>query len=331
MFVSTEKALGWIADEKGRTLKANRQELLARLNDVRRLLYSLRHKIALDFHIEACFQVKDYYEPCLTCNCEPQSYLGITLPHEMEQVESAWVETIPIPIHNRWLEYRDGIYGRGGLVKIIDVGNDFPIQGDWHPKKCIRPAFVATNAEDCGKEVEVSFLDSTFAERHERVKLTLSGGSTLSEASSLKRPGGIVLPQDLKGGVVVYDCIGGAQLGHLHPKPQVSVFRRVKVAGVCCGSLIRVRATRRFTELEFDWEIVETDNKLAIIEASRYLDIMAVNSSDAQWLAKARAHMENVIVYLGGDNMRDEGPATIRELDFLKQPVRRTKLISRRR
>ena len=328
---STREALSWLASESGRSVESHRKELVEQLNDARRLFYSLNNRIRLDFHIDACFSVKEFYEPCLTCGCEPEVYYGITLPQEMEQVESVWIGTTPVTIYNRWLQYRDGIQGKGSSVKAIDVGNDFPIQSEWHPNKCIKPVFMASNQADCGKVITVTFTNANNEERRETLKLATTGVSTTSEVRSLKRPGGIVLPADLAGGIEVYDCMGGQHLGFFHPKVDVPAFRRLKLTGVCCGSIVHVHATRRFTNVEFDWEVIETDNKLAIMEAMRYLKIMAVNSSDAQWIAKARMHMDNMITYLGGDNLRDEGPATVRQLDFIRMPVKRSGLRSRKK
>lgn len=332
-FVTTKQALEWLASEKGGTtsVASKRPELLDQLNDARRLFYTLNQKIRLDFHTEACFQVHEFYEPCIQCPCEPMSYTGITLPQEIEQVEAAWIGTQPITIYNRWMEYQEGIQGRGAAIKLIDVGNDFPLQIDWHPNHCIKPVFLATNQADCGKQVVLSFRTANGEKARETIKLAMDGGAPTAEVSQLDRPGGIILPADLKGGVEVYDCFGGKHLGFLSPKTAVPAFRRVKVTGACCGSIIRVRGSRKYTDVQFDWEVIETDNKLALIEAVRYLAIMGVNSSDAQWLAKARVHMQNILDYLGGDNLRDEGPTTVRDMDFIKQPFRKSGLRSRRR
>lgn len=329
-YIQAREALEWIAAEKGRSVDGNRKELITYLNDARRLFYSIFQKVRLDAHIEACFLVKEFYEPCIECNGSPATYLGITLPPEMEQVEAAWIGTTPITSYNKWMEYQDGIKGKGSSLKMIDMGNDYPLQIDWNPSKCIKPVFVPINSSDVGKEVVVNFLDSNNESRMERLRLSGSGSATTSEVRSFKRPAGIVLPPNLAGGIEVYDCIGGANLGFLHPKISIPSFRRMKVTDVCCGSTIQVRGLRRFTEIEFDWEVVETDNKLAILEALRYLAIMSVNSSDAQWIAKARMHMDNLTNYLGGDNLRDEGPTTVRHMDFLKAKLRRSGLRTRK-
>lgn len=327
---TVKKAIEWLAQEKGRNIKSQRHELVTLLNDVRRLFYSLNQRIRLDFHIEGCFVVQEFHEPCIKCGDCPASYLGVTLPQEIETVEAIWSHTSPVTIYNRWVEYSDGISGRGSALKMIDAGNDHPLQIEWDPKTCIRPVFMATNMADCGKEVTVSFKDANFEDKRETVKLAMTGVSTTSEVRQLTRPGGIVLPNDLVGGVEVYDCIGGQHLGYLSPKEVVPGFRRVKISSVCCGSVVKIVGSRKFSELEFDWEVVETDNKLAILEASRYLSIMSVNSSDAQWLAKARQHMDNMIAFLGGDNLRNEGPTVVRHMDFHKVPLRRSGLTSKR-
>jgi hypothetical protein len=329
-YASIQQALEWFAEARGKSVTSHRKELLTKINDARRFIYSLNQRIRLDFHLEACFEAKTYYEPCVNCADAPATYVGITLPQEMEAVEAIWGGTTPMPIYNKWVEYDEGIKGRGDPLKAIDMGNDFPIQIEWSPCSCIKPVFMATSQADCGKEIVVSFKDSLNQHKTERLKLATTGTTTTSEVKSIDRPGGIVLPA-LESGVEVYDCIGGSYLGFYHPKTSIPAFRRMKITGVCCGQTVRVRASRKFTELEFNWEVIETDNKLALLEAMRYLDIMTVNSSDAQWLAKARMHAENVINFLGGDNLRNEGPTVVRRFDFLGGMTRRSKLMSRRR
>lgn len=329
-YITTKQALEWIAEEKGRSVSSSRKELLGLLNDARRLFYSVYQKIRLDVHVELCFVVKEFYEPCVGECCDTAKYNGITLPAEVKQVEAIWMGTTPITIYNRWFEYEDGVQGRGSPLKAIDAGNDFPLQTDWSPSRCIKPVFMLTDAADNNKVLHIKFTNANGEERMEKVTLCTAGSSTTSEVRQVSRPAGIVLPSDLVGGIEVYDSLGGGSLGFLHPKITIPSFRRLKITDSKPGDIIRVRGLRRYTDVAFDWEAIETDNKLAILEALRYLSIMSVNSSDAQWIAKARMHMENVITYLGGDNLADEGPTVVRHLDFVKMPLRKSGLRARR-
>ena len=322
---TTKEALEWLAAETGRNVVRDRPELLTILNDIRRFFYVTYDKLKLDFWLEGCFAVQEFYDPCDKCNGAPLKYLGITLPAEMNQVEQMRLSGIPVTIHNRWVNYMS-IPAGGSSVKSADMGGDFPTQLDWDPSKCVRPVFMATDPKDCGKTVTISFFDANNNRSIEHIPLSLQGSQAETEVRQFVRPGGIVLPVDLCGPVVAYDCLGGETIGYYGPKTAVPSFRRIRIIDGCCGEVVWVKATRRFTEVCFDWEVIETDNKLAIIEAQRYLKIMAVNSADAQWLAMARTHMANVEQYIGGGNFRDDGATSVRKITLFQKPLRKSRL-----
>jgi hypothetical protein len=328
-YASTKQAIDWLASDMGRKADRDRAEILIRLNDVRRLFYSIYQKIRLNFYSEACFPVKMLYEKGQN---GPQTYPGITLPQEMEQIEAIWSGVTPLPIYNNWYEYKGSI--KSGLSQIprsIDMGGDHPLPIDWNPELAVHPKFIATDVADCGKIVSVSFVDSNNENVREDLKLSTDGVATTGWAKSIRRPGGIVLPTDLVGGVMVQDAATSAFLGHLAPSNTIPAFRRLKLTGTCEGECVQVRATRKYADVFYDWEVVETDNKLAIVEAYRYLKIMEVNSSDAQWLAKARVHIENATQYLAGDNYRSDGASTVRKLNLNARVRNRRRLLGKAR
>ena len=331
-FASTKQGIAWLAQDMGRKPDRDREEVLNRLNDVRRLFYTLFQRIRLNFYIEACFPVKTMYENCTGEDCEAKTYAGITLPQDMEQIEAIWSGVTPLPIYNNWYEYKQGIKSElSQKPRSIDMGGDHPLPIDWKPSLGVHPKFIGTSNQDNGKIISVSYINQNREITSEQLPLMDSGIGTTGIARGIRRPGGIVLPSDLVGGVVVQDSMTGAFLGHLHPKVSVPAFRRIKLTGLCEGDFVAVRATRRYAEVYYDWEVIETDNKLAIMEAYRYLKIMEVNSSDAQWLAKARVHLENATQYLAGDNYRSEGSATIRRLNIGATVRHRRRLFSKTR
>lgn len=320
MHTTTAEALKWIAAETGRNVIKDRAELLEHLNDARRLMYSLYAELKLNFWIEGCFRVSEFFEPCLECNGVPAKYYGITLPDHMAQAEKIHLGTRKVNIYNRWADFTAPTSCSGREIRSIDMGGDFPTQLDWDQSKCVSPVFMATDPKDCGKVVHVEYYDETNTQRSEDVRLTTSGTKMEAQVRQFMRPGGIVLPVDLNGEVVAYDCVNGSTIGFYARSPSVPGFRRIKIADACCGDVVEVKGTRRFVQVAFDWDVIETDNKLAILEAYRYNKIMAINSSDAQWIYKARAHKENLKTYIGGDNFRDEGASSVREFKFGDRP-----------
>lgn len=302
------EALSWLEGEIGNA--GSRKEALERLNDVRRLFYSLYDHARMNFYVEVCLPVQSFCMPCESCG---DSYLGITLPPEANQAESMWINRSPIPLYNDWYEYQTfRRIDQSGTLKGIDLGSDFPLQTD-NQKPC-RMRFTAVAKEDVGKIVRLNFLDSNHERQEVALKLAADGVVTAAHVLRLDKPGGIVLPVDLVGGVIVQNADTNKKLAMLHPKRPVPGFRRIKFTGLAEGDQVFIKATRRFMPVEFDWEVIETDNKLAILDAYRYLKIMAVNSSDAQWLAKAKAHITNVTQYIGADNYANDGGSSIRHL-----------------
>jgi len=331
-FVTAAKAAGWVATELGRSMtnREHRREVFDRLNDIRRLFYSAYQKVRLNFHIDLCFEVSEFYEECPTCGTAPATYAGFSLPQCVETVEQAWISGIPLKIYNRWYEYKSGIQGSGNTTKLVDMGDNFPLPISWKTGTCEKLRFMAQSEKDCGKLARVTLVNSEGSNVTEEIPLTLAGSCTAGSALDLMRPGGIILPSDMVGGVTVSGETGSVY-GELAPGIEIPTFRRMKVPGACCGQIIQVSATRRFAEVHFDWEIIETDNKLAILEAHRYLKIMEVNSSDAQWIAKANMHLRNMVELIAGTNAKNEGASTVRRLDLIPEKTRRTGLIANRR
>lgn len=330
-YATAGKAAKWVALELGRSItnREHRKEVFERLNDIRRLFYTAYQKVRLNFHIDLCFEVSEFYENCPSCGTEPGVYSGFSLPQCVETVEQAWVSGIPMKIYNRWYEYKSGIKGSGNAAKLIDMGDSYPLPISWKPGTCETLRFTALSQADCGKIVRVTFINSSGEKKTEEIPLSLTGLCLSEMALEVVRPGGIILPNDLVDGVVVTGE-SGFTYGELAHNVEIPTFRRMKVPGVCCGQIIQISATRRFSEVSFDWEVIETDNKLAILEALRYLKIMEVNSSDAQWIAKANMHMRNLIEYISGGNLKNEGATAVRRLDLIPGKTRRSGLRSNR-
>lgn len=328
-YATVQESLVWFSEETG---QKPRQEQLTNLNDARRFFYSVHQRLRLDFYIEACFCVKQFCQSCFTCGTgENLVYDGISLPNEMEQIEAGWVNDRPIPMYDKWFEYKHGIKMSGSSsLKFIDMGGDFPLEQDWGCNRCAKLKFIALEEKDCNKVVTVRYVAPGGEDRIEQVKLSTGGSCIEGIAEKIHRPGGIVLPTGLEGGVIVQEAKTGQLLARLHPRITVPSFRRVKLTGACDGGQIYIRATRKYTDLYFDWEVVETDNKLALLDAHRYLKAVGVASTDPGWMQKAALHNKNVENYLAGANQRSDGGGTVRSINILPAENRRSGLRSRR-
>lgn len=331
-FATMEEAIGWIAAESGRHPERDRASIVDSINDARRLFYTVYQRVHLDFYIEGCVAVQKFCEQCNGC---PETYLGITLPSEVEQVEALWTGCSPVPLYDKWVEYRTFVRSSNScLTKGIDKGGDHPIQADIPCGKCAKLKFSATDKADCGKIITVRYKDASNEERTDRISLALDGTCIDGLASHVARPGGIVLPVGMQGGVIVQDANSGLNLGSLNPKLTVPSFRRLKITGACEGELVAFRATRKFTELYWNWDVIETggEQKLALIEAYRYNKLIGTGSGDPAWTAKAKLHLDNLTQYIAGSNMRSDGANATRRIDLFPHGWRNgSRLIKNRR
>lgn len=315
-FSTLEESIRWIAAESGRNPERDRADIIDSINDARRLFYTVYQRVHLDFYIEGCVAVQKFCEQCNNC---PDTYLGITLPAEVEQVEALWTGCAPVPLYDKWVEYRTFVRGKDScLTKGIDKGGDHPTQADIPCGKCAKLKFTATDKADCGKIITVRYFDASKEERIEHIALSLDGLCIEGVASSIAKPGGIVLPVGVVGGVIIQDSNSGLRLGSLNPKITVPSFRRLKLTGVCEGELVAFRATRKFTELYWNWDVVEVggEQKLALIEAYRYNKLIGTGSGDPAWTAKAKLHLDNLTQYIAGSNMRSDGATVTRRIDL---------------
>lgn len=316
-YSTLEEAITWIASESGKHPERDRSSIVDSINDARRLFYTVYQRIRLDFYIEGCVAVQKFCEPCSNCPT-PETYLGITLPADVEQVEALWTGCAAVPLYDKWVEYRTYLGSNSCLTKGIDKGGDFPIQSDIPCGRCSKLKFTAIDKADCGKIITVRYRDVNNEERTDHITLALDGLCTESSAQRVARPGGIVLPVGLVGGVIVQDADTGKALGRLSPKITVPTFRRLKLTGVSEGDIVAFRATRKFTELHWNWDVVEVggEQKLALIEAYRYNKLIGTGSGDPAWTAKAQLHMNNLTQYIAGSNMRSDGATVTRRIDL---------------
>lgn len=317
-YSTLEEAIGWIAAESGRHPERDRSAIVDSINDARRLFYTVYQKVRLDFYIEGCVQVQCFCEPCTGCTT-PSTYMGIVLPADVEQVEALWTGCAAVPLYDKWVEYRT--FRRSSdscLTKGIDKGGDFPIQSDIVCGKCAKLKFTALDKVDCGKLVTVQYIDSNREMKMEQVPLALDGACISGEAREVYRPGGIVLPVGMQGGVIVQDSITGKELARLNPKITVPAFRRLKLSGVNAGEFVAFRGTRKFHELHWNYEVLEVggEQKLALLEAYRYNKLISTGSGDPAWQGKAKMHLDNLTQYIAGSNMRSDGATVTRRVEL---------------
>ncbi len=315
--------LQWIEKPSGKTVAHNRCELIELANRIRQHLYLLYQDIPLFLDGEECFMVEEFP---LDCNCK-ETFLGITLPDEYETVEAIWKNDIPIKMFDKWREYRVGVQSTCPCeFAIWDIENFFPTERELSPcGSCMKVKFIAKDKADVGKTVIVRYTDSSGQEFSDEIMLSLDYVCTSREVMRIKPRGGVVLPPDLVGAVIVADGEGRI-LSEYPPNMVVPSYRRMKITGVCCGDQVLVKASRRFMPLYFDTDVIETDNRLAIEELARFFRYNDNTQADVQYEAKASAHAANAKFYLFGEKSRHRGKATVSSVNMSHGPINKSGL-----
>ncbi len=327
-YTTVGKALTWLENPLGKTVKHNRCEMVDTLNRIRQHFYLWYESIPLFLDGEECIEVQEF---ALDCNCK-ETYLGITLPREYETVEAIWINNTPIKMYDRWREYRDGFKDSCGCkLAMYDVANFFPTEREFAPcGVCTHVKFLAKDPGDGGKIVRIKYKDSTGQDFQDEIVLKHDTYiKTEKPVLQIEPRGGIVLPPDLVGTVLIADE-NGRVLSEYSPNEIVPSYRRMKLENVCCGDQVLVHASRKFTELFLDSDVIETDNRLAIEEAGRFMRYNDSTSADLTFEAKASAHIANSRLYLLGEKSRHRGKATISNLNYSHGPINKSGLSSKR-
>lgn len=316
--------LQWLQKPLGKTIVANRDELVEQANRVRQLFYLMYDDNATVFTVEECMNIQKFPVDCDDCR---EFYYGVTLPDHMDQVEAMWRNSQRVILHHRWREYKYGI-ARDKSCKLekFDLQTTYPSELDIAVGCCTRLKLLALDRRDFGKEARVTYVDSGGQKHTDVVKLGQEYQSIEREAKLLAQ-GGIVLPE-IEGGVILAEGTGRI-LSEYQSHERVPTYKRIKITGVEEGDQVNIVALARFTPRFFDHDVIETDNKLAWQEGAKYLKFN--DSESPELLQKAEMHLVRCKQYLFGDRSRDIGKTTIRQVKFGPVRPRTSRLRKNRR
>jgi len=320
-YTTFAQMLQWLQQPTGLTVHENRAELVEIANDVRRLFYGLYENIPMFLDVQECLQVNSYNRDCNSCE---ETYFGVTLPEGVQT---------PVVMNSQWRSYKVGIPPGDGstcMLQSFDMGDIWPTPVDIPAGMCQSLKVKTSCAADAALNLPVAltFIDDTNTKRTESLQLTRNYVTTEAKAKSLVAPGGIVLPTGLTGSVTVA-LTDGTIIAELNPFTVVPAFRRLQVTGVCEDSQITIKAARKFVPLYFDYDVVETDNKRAMVEAALFLRYNDSVTTDPSYAQKALAHETRMREQLLGNKARDFGKATRRQKQLSEGRVQRSELHSK--
>jgi hypothetical protein len=329
-YTTFAQLLKWLEIPAQKQIKSHRRDLVRLANQIRRELYSMYAEVPMNIDVSECFAVQSF---CLDCHDCASSYSGITLTNEMDGLESIFLSSEPIKYFSRWREQSMGMsVGTQCRFEAIDQGAVFPFELDAGCCQGCCIAFRAQFSEDNNKEVTVRYTDTAGYDRHE--KILLAEGQwmkTTYPAQKFHLPGAIVLP-DLCGPVVVGSVSGDTitEISRYAPWERVPAYRRVKILGVEPGQRVLVKANRKFHDLYFDDEIVETDNERAWINLANYVTMHDLKNDNPNQMNIAKAYLADAKRLLVGDRSRSRGGLQETQFKLHPRKVTRSKLASRR-
>ena len=322
--------LKWLEIPAKQQASRHRAELVRLANQARQELYSMYSDARMSVDVEECFEVQAF---CLDCHNCCSTYNGITLTAEMDGVESIHISTSPVRYHSRWREVTDGVKcGNSCQFEAIDQGSVFPFERDASccSGKCI--AFRADSTEDTNKSIRLRYTDTSGEDRHESI--LLSEGQWMKTNYPVKKlhlPGAVVLPE-LCGpvAVAVWDGTTFDEISRYSPWERVPSYGRIKIHGVKAGDRVRVRANRRYHDLYFDDEIVESDNQRFWVNLASYIIMHDMITDNPNQMNIANGYLATAKRLLIGDKSRTRGDLMESKMNIGKSTLRRSRLPSRR-
>lgn len=277
------------------------------VNLIRQELYNWYAEVGLFMDVVECFRVQRY---CFDCNACQDSYLGITLPREAQQVEAMWHNDWPVTLRSSWREHQTGITPECDCrLEKFDMPGAFSTFVDIPFHCAVELIAVATHPDDVGKVLKIRGINAAGVPASEEIVLGLEPKRTRDGFKMIDGRGGIIKP--VTTGRVILSDGAGRVYGIYEPDETVPSYRRIKISGLpdACAA-VNVRASRRFVRLYGDDDVVETDNQPAWDAMARYLRLYrrtdkdgAVMKAEAGFLAKAKA-------MITGEKSRDAGKGT---------------------
>ena len=320
--------LKWLETPLQTSITREKSRMIDQANKIRRMFYDLYNEFEVEVDVEECFQVQNFGHCGERCD---KDTAGITLPSYMNNVEAAWVQGCPLSLYSKWREYKVGVKTSPDCRRAVyDMPGRFATERDPLPAgalACVQ--LLAKDPADAGKKVKVIYKAAE-GTKAEYVELTRSGYKKLSSMAS--RILEVVLPPDLRGSVVIAQADTAETdiriLSEYSPYEHVPSYRRIKITGLCGDEVVVVRASRQYTDVFSDDDIVETDNRIAVEHAARYL-FYSESGTGTDLLTKAAFHREMMKDSLRGMSSRDSG--VNKEGAFLYgPPARRAGLWSQR-
>lgn len=291
--------------------ECNKEILGEVVNAIRQHWYNWYQEVALFMDAIECFCVQRF---CVDCNNCRDSYRGVTLPREFQTVEAMWFNDFAVNLRSEWREWQNGITPECDCrLQKIDIPGSFSTFADLLPGRPSRLSVFATHPDDAGKKFTIQGEDAGGVPRVEQVVLAMGGVGTEWPFRSINNRGGI-MKEVTKGRVLLTDE-SGRKLGVYEPDETVPTYRRIKITGLSDDcSAVNIRAARRYYPLYDDFDVVETDNRMAFDSMARYLRLFRRSDKDGAALTSEKNYLLTAKAMILGEKAREKGKSTNTEV-----------------
>lgn len=322
MTTTLEQAACWVAAAIGKQWPADRGEVLARVNDIRELMYDVS---VLGWQGTLCVPIRTLCDTCGTCG----SYSGLSLPSYVANVLGVYSDGRALSVVDRWgvYPYDEETLSGCQSFQFVDMGEEFPFLNDPPCGECYKLQFMAKKQADVGKILTVRYLDANDIERVEEIRLDRLRAETQYLVKSVLR-NGISLPKELFGAVSVRTD-SGVILSEWQPWELVPGYRRLRLEGTGCATLpnLVVHFERRRAPLYSLSDPVETAQKLIWEDGARYLRLHNKSAADGSDIANAQRFLASFTSKLEAEGRRIRGRTHKRALNFTSHTPRRSGLL----
>jgi hypothetical protein len=304
------EVIDWIKEPYG---ECDRTRLFKVLNECRERFYLMYESIQL-FDITMCFEVQTF---CVDCNQCSDTYRGVTLPRDFQNVEAMWFGNQPVELYSSWREWQMGIEPECNCnLQKFDMPGSYASERDplaHHPEP-LRAA--AVNQADVGKEVVVRYIDFAKVNRMQVLKLSPEGALTEFPAIALAQGAGF--SKSRTAGPVTLGTASGRHLSIYGMDETVPSYRRVKITGLpreC--SQVNIRGARKYFPVYRDTDVVETNNRVAFQEMARFIRINDKAAKIGDDIRTMTFHAGQAKVALGGEKSREVGKSVQSEVKIV--------------
>lgn len=322
--------LQWCAEATGKNAQTNRPSLVKLANLVRQHIHLLYSEVNMTVDKECCFRVQCFPVDCASCR---DTYFGITIPGDMDGVETIWRNDKPIPMFGKWRESVIGI-GKNESCKLqtLDQGNIFPTELDVNWQEPCVLSVRCEDAADVNKEIRISYLNQDGDKITEVIKLKREWTKTQDAVMQIVRPAGIILPEPRSGRIILAQGPANSTISEYSPyEPAIPSYKRIRFTGVCSTDTVLVKANAKYVPLFFDEDVAEFDNELAIREFAKMIVYGDNNDPGKGFQAMAQIAEAKGKKYLLGQESKTKGGAIVQQVFLGGRDINRSRLSKRRR